>query len=267
MKHHYDYDENQEPIVLSKHLLDTFLKEPHPSELISLYAFYYYTAKWQKTNQPKATTAYAAKGLKWTEAKVRQHKKRLIELNLVDDLTSRDAKGHITAHYIRIYFVWCKETVETLQNPPCGESNSVGKHTPNALSPNKENALSTIINGKELGVGEVELVPIEQLKSPSSPKENDVPLDPNKGWSGRVIAMWSRKCDGDLEGWKLKAIKPLVIKHGADVVIVALKKYFDDTEVKYVSLARFAATFGEWHHTRAKWLDNPERKQSPSRQG
>ena len=52
-------------IILSKQTLDLFLKQDNPADLIALYCFYYYTAKWQGTNQPKATTDYAAKGLKW----------------------------------------------------------------------------------------------------------------------------------------------------------------------------------------------------------
>ena len=66
------YDKNQEPIVISKATSDIFLKEKNPSELMALYWFYYYTAKWQGTNNAKATTFYAAKGLKWGEDKIRR---------------------------------------------------------------------------------------------------------------------------------------------------------------------------------------------------
>jgi hypothetical protein len=66
-------------IILSKQTLDLFLKQDDPADLIALYCFYYYTAKWQATNQPKATISYVAKGLKWGEAKVRNQKRKLIE--------------------------------------------------------------------------------------------------------------------------------------------------------------------------------------------
>ena len=64
------YPIEEEPIVLSKPLLDIFLAEPNPANLIGLYCFYYYTAKWQGTNQPKATIIYTAKGMKWGQDKL-----------------------------------------------------------------------------------------------------------------------------------------------------------------------------------------------------
>ena len=52
---HYSYNEQNEPIILSKALIDSLLKLDNPTDYIGLYAFYYYTAKWQRTNKPKAT--------------------------------------------------------------------------------------------------------------------------------------------------------------------------------------------------------------------
>ena len=107
------------------------------------------------------------------------------------------------------------------------------------------------------------------LKSNQTPKDPPIPPpppDPNFGWSGRVMTMWKEKTGGYVEGYKLKIIKPIVLEHGIDVVLVALEKYIDATLVDYLSLAKFAETFGRWHHARAAWLDNPERFASPSRQ-
>ena len=67
-------------IILSKQTLDLFLEQDKPSDLIALYCFYYYTAKWQRTNQPKCTTGFTANGLKWTRDRVIKIKKQLIEL-------------------------------------------------------------------------------------------------------------------------------------------------------------------------------------------
>ena len=80
------YNQNDEPIVMSKPLLDLLLRQKSPAELIALYSFYYYTAKWQKTNQPKATTEYVQKALNWSDRKVRTHKSTLIGLKLIEDL-------------------------------------------------------------------------------------------------------------------------------------------------------------------------------------
>ncbi len=72
---------------------------------MSLYTFYYYTAIWQHTNQPKATTAYAAKGLKISIERVRRYKAALLKLKLIEEITlrSNDDK-HIAHHYIRVEF-------------------------------------------------------------------------------------------------------------------------------------------------------------------
>lgn len=62
-------------ICVTKVTIDSLLKEENATDLIALYMFYNYTAKWQKTNQPKCTTEYAANGLKITPARVRKTRK------------------------------------------------------------------------------------------------------------------------------------------------------------------------------------------------
>ena len=107
------YDINLEPIILSKPLLDQLLQqdEGSPADLIALYVFYYYTAKWQKTNQPKPTTSYAANGLEWGMSRLRRTKKILIHMRLIEDITTKDiTSGKVTGHYIKVNFIWGKET-------------------------------------------------------------------------------------------------------------------------------------------------------------
>jgi hypothetical protein len=149
------YDVQKEPIVMSFPLLDKIFKQPKenkPSDLLALYAFYYYTAKWQKTNQPKATTNYAANGLKWTTDRIRNTKKVLIKLGLIENVISRNEENTITGHYIKINFIWSQTHTNENQyhgnstlrgKPECGASQSVGLGTPNALSSSNGNALSS----------------------------------------------------------------------------------------------------------------------------
>lgn len=54
-------------MAFPKHVLDMLLKQDSLGDLIALYMFYLYTSAWQGTNRPKATTRYAARGLRWTE--------------------------------------------------------------------------------------------------------------------------------------------------------------------------------------------------------
>ena len=135
-----------ELIIFTKQTYDAFLKSENPSELIALYSFYYYTAKWQKTNQPKCTTNYAANGLKWSESKIRKFKKELIDLGLIEDIALRDEHNKIAGHYIKLNYILKQSTLKeshTIENPQCGNSDSVEKNGTNALSTNNINALST----------------------------------------------------------------------------------------------------------------------------
>jgi len=139
-------------MILSKQTMDLFLEQENPLDLIALYLFYYYTAKWQKTNQPKCTDKYAMKGLHCGYGKLKKTKNKLIELNLIEKIVRRK-NGKITGWYIKVYYIWKKETVkakvsqvnQNTQNqdvvkPRCGNktTNALSANSINALSANKE---------------------------------------------------------------------------------------------------------------------------------
>lgn len=136
-----------ELIILTKQTYDEFLRSDNPVELIALYSFYYYTAKWQKTNQPKCTTGYAAAALKWSEAKVRKYKKELIALGLIEDAAIRDNKNRVSGHYIKLNYLLKSSTASNFHPhdfPQGGIVHRVENLPPNALSDNNINALSTV---------------------------------------------------------------------------------------------------------------------------
>jgi len=141
MKH--EFIENN-IIILSKQTIDAFLDEEKPSDLIALYCFYYYTAKWQKTNQPKATTSYVENGLKWTKERVQINKKQLIKLGLINDIVKKSKEGKIIGWYIKLNYLWKNETIKNHQQekPASGKSYPVENPTTNALSDNNINALN-----------------------------------------------------------------------------------------------------------------------------
>lgn len=143
------YHVNEEPIVLSKSLMDLLLKEDEVDCLIALYIFYYYTAKWQKTNQPKATTDYVSNALHWHQDKVRRIKRRLKELGLIEDVVTYGEGGKITGHYIHVNFIWSKQKNHPPENqeggtekPPSGFYQGWQNPEGNALSSDKLNALN-----------------------------------------------------------------------------------------------------------------------------
>jgi hypothetical protein len=128
-------------IILSKQTLDEFLKEDAPADLIALYCFYYYTAKWQETNQPKASVQYCATGLHWGKDKVIKTKKRLEEIGLISDVRVVDeTTKQVKAWYVKLNYIWKQEThIPQSQRVAKPES---GFQEGNALSANKLNALS-----------------------------------------------------------------------------------------------------------------------------
>ena len=144
------YNIEDEPIVIHKSIIDKFLKKDKPGDLIALYLFYYYTAKWQKTNQPKSTTGYSANGLKWTKNRIRKAKQQLIEIGLIEDIQSRDDQNKVTGHYIKVKFIWSQNKTEEIKShpndfPQGGFDHSVEKNNPNALSSNSLNALNSFV--------------------------------------------------------------------------------------------------------------------------
>ncbi len=138
MKHDFVEDNI---VILSKQTIDLFLKQKNPADLIALYCFYYYTAKWQKTNQPRATISYVAEGLKWGKDKTRNNKQKLIKLGLVEDIRNTNAQGRVEGWYVKIKYLWKKENHPT-GSPEGGLNHKVEKSEPNALSVGNTNALS-----------------------------------------------------------------------------------------------------------------------------
>jgi hypothetical protein len=96
-------------IILTKPMLDIFLKEDNPDDLIALYTFYYYVAKWQGTNQIKATNKYVMNGLHWGEKKFDAAKKKLIKFDLI-----RPIVKHIngkTQWFVKLNFIIKADTI------------------------------------------------------------------------------------------------------------------------------------------------------------
>lgn len=205
-------------IILTKQTLDIFLRQENPSELIALYTFYYYTAKWQATNQIKCTTGYVAKGLHWGVNKTRKVKKQLKDFGLIEDVQTRDPiTKKVCGHYIRMNYIFKKETIEKTQecakdstDSTLTDAHSVGgentnvlakkatlstcygvdERGTNALSTNNKNALSTD-NNKYIRAKACASVPIEQKNNkcanvqPLIENKNTEPLSATKNKSLR----------------------------------------------------------------------------------
>jgi len=158
-------DLENEICIVSKATIDSFLKQDKPADLIALYLFYYYTAKWQGTNQPRVTIPYVCKGLGWGHNRVRDTKRKLVSMGLIEDVRRTDEHGKTTGWFIRIKYFWSRKTEANIHPTYNGEgglckSNNHNKNSTlpknhrvdfrevNALNDNNKNALSDNIPGK-----------------------------------------------------------------------------------------------------------------------
>lgn len=136
-------------MVISKSIGDMiFNKEQNAGDLFSLYCFYYFTAKWQHTNQAWALKEYCMKALDWGDERFSRTYKRLEELKLIETIIRRNEDGKMKrkSRYVRVKFIWGRERltdeiIHQRENPLLGKP-STGDSVTNALSTNSLNALS-----------------------------------------------------------------------------------------------------------------------------
>lgn len=137
-------DLSDQLIILPKRLMDELLKQEHPDEVISLYCFYYYTAKWQKTNQVRATNEFCQKGLNMGQDRLLRAKKALVKLGLIQKVKNDNG------WFIKINYIATKKYSEeagkqdSLNKTKNWENQEVGKPPLNALSSDSINALSSV---------------------------------------------------------------------------------------------------------------------------
>ena len=101
------WSDAKKQVTIPKETYDKLLKQEKvkPYYLVAVYSFYYYTAIWQKTNQPKATIAYVSKGLQLSVGKVRESKKQLIKMGLIEQGQSRDVGETFGESFIRVKYL------------------------------------------------------------------------------------------------------------------------------------------------------------------
>ena len=119
---------DEELIIITKQTLEKLIKSEKGVDALGLYLYYYSVAKWQRTNQIFCTTAFAAKALAWGEQKVKRIKKELINMNLIENVVTRDETNKIIGHYVRVKYIFThkNETAildsHTEQKPPGGKA-------------------------------------------------------------------------------------------------------------------------------------------------
>jgi len=96
-------------IIIHPHLLQKFMRQGKDfANLLTLYTFYTYQAKLQKTNQPLCTDEFTRRGMNWAIDRVKKTKKLLKEMGLVNMIQ----KSYYT--YIQLPFIYTKKRVGEL---------------------------------------------------------------------------------------------------------------------------------------------------------
>lgn len=116
-------------IGLTKPTIDRILKTDNPADVMSLYLFYCYTAKWQKKTVVRATAEFCMKALNIGETRFSNARKVLIALKLIEDIQRKNESGKVVGWYVSVKFFFngfsgSSTTVEnhSLENPPSGQS-------------------------------------------------------------------------------------------------------------------------------------------------
>lgn len=97
-----------ELLIFNKHTIDALFSLENCADCVALYAFYYKTAKWQKTNTIKAVDLYVKKSLGWGIDKIRRTKQALKDKGLIK-IIQRRKDNKIDGWYIEVAYIVSEE--------------------------------------------------------------------------------------------------------------------------------------------------------------
>lgn len=97
-----EYDSLNEPLTISREIMDKILKEEECIYILATYCFLYYTAKWQKTSSVRATNSYIMKGLGIGKDRFLKTKKRMLDLGLISVVDKRKNDGSYSGWYVHV---------------------------------------------------------------------------------------------------------------------------------------------------------------------
>lgn len=157
-------------------------KKADSGDMIALWMFYAYTARWQNVSQPRATTGYTAKGLRWTAARVIKAKAGLKSLGLVLDAVRKDALGRIVGWYVRVLHLAKVVSVHPHDFPQGGESRdkcsrSLIKGNALGVNKSKESKETTLRDASVISEARVKITP--RWKPNSDSKQDQLDYLPN----------------------------------------------------------------------------------------
>ena len=94
-----NYNKQQEPMVLYPATYAKLLSMNNP-DVIALFTFYYYTAKYQETMSIRCTVSFASKGLGLTKDRIRKAKALLVTAGFIQEKQEHSTDGTFKQGYI-----------------------------------------------------------------------------------------------------------------------------------------------------------------------
>lgn len=183
-----DGDPNKGSVGLTKATIDRILKQENAADLLALYTFLSYTARWQETTQPKATVGYIGKALSWSERTVQRRKGQLREIGLIEDVAVSDREGKVTGWFVKVKYLVKVENHGDSPDTVEPENHGVriaggGFQSPKCLVTGKGNASKLVKRKQEVEEVEAEFLILNTIREEwemwkQSRKENKKPLTP-----------------------------------------------------------------------------------------
>lgn len=117
-------DSSQWSVGITRATIERILKSDSEDrgDMLSLWMFYAYTCRWQEVSQARATVAFVAKGMGWSEPRVKKARNGLKELGLIDDVQSRAKDGQVNGWYVAVRHLAKASKIHPVENQPGGES-------------------------------------------------------------------------------------------------------------------------------------------------
>lgn len=97
-------DISDELLIINQATIERLFTEENLN-VLTLYLFYYKTAKWQKHNPIKASDEYCKKCLHWGIDKLQKAKIRLKEMKLIENIRRIDETGKVIGWYVKINYL------------------------------------------------------------------------------------------------------------------------------------------------------------------
>ena len=116
-------DPNLWSVGITKETIDRLLKEDHVTDLIAVWIFYAYTARWQQSVCVYAVVSFVSKGLAMSKDRVHRARRTLKRLGLIEDAPVHRGRGKV-GWYVRVQHLARANGVKgnPYQNQDCQES-------------------------------------------------------------------------------------------------------------------------------------------------